>query len=218
MRAFILGNSGELLDHDLDKLKGEAVFGVNALPIYKPDIITHYVCADIGMAFVPEVRALVSKDCKKYYSRLMWNCIDHEDNVNVFDCYDDRLRSFEISTTKIYLCQTVTYAALQIAAGLGYDEIYLLGIDLGLPANGIMHIPAQELLTTLIKEKNLHNPTVDKRFPNLGHERLTKSMKHNFIIAKKVLDENGIKVYNLSNGGNLNCFDRRNYEQVLGEK
>jgi hypothetical protein len=217
MRAFILGNSGELLDHDLDRLKGEAVFGVNALPLYKPEIISHYVCADIGMAFVPEVRELVSESCIKYYSSLVWNTIDHEDNVNVYDTFDDRLIGFNLSDTKLYLCRTVTYAALQIAAYLGYNPIYTLGIDLGIPPNGKEWIPNQEKLTELLKLKNLRVPTDDKRSSpdRIHHDFMTKYCNQCFMFARHELDKLGIEVYNLSKGGNLKAFPRRNFEEVL---
>jgi len=215
MRAFILGNSGELLDHDLDKLKGEAVFGVNALPLRNPDIISHYICADMGMAFLPEIRSLVSPTCKKYYSRLMWNTIYHEDNVNVFDVYPDQMIGFEVSETKVFLGQTVTYAALQIATALGYNPIYIMGVDLGTPANGIDHIPEQLILTKLMMSKNLADVTIDKRWKPPSIEQIGKRTNLSFIYAKSKLDELGVEVYNLSRGGNLKAFPRKVYKEVL---
>ena len=219
MRAFVLGNSGELLDHNLDLLKGEAVFGTNALPLFKPEIITHYVCLDIGMAFVPEVRALVPKTARKFYSRFMWNTIYQEDGVEVYDTWPDRMTGFEISSEKVFGGQTVTYVCLQIAAALGYDEIYLLGVDLGLPANGIHSIPQQEVLYQMIRDKNLANPTVDKRGGReKTHEEFNKPVIKNFLFARHALEKAGIKVFNLSKGGNLNCFPRKTFEEVLGDK
>lgn len=221
MRAFILGNSGELLDHDLSRLKGEAVFGVNALPLFRPDIITHYVCLDIGMAFVPEVRMMVPKTAKKYYSRLMWNTIDHEDDVNVYDTYPDSMLGFAISDKKVYGGLTVTYVAMQIACALGYDELYLLGVDLGLPANGIQHIPQQEMLYEMMRIKNLRTPSDDKQssFCNkdgiVDHVAFNKPTQARFIFARSECDKHGIKVYNLSKGGNLKAFPRANFEDVL---
>lgn len=218
MRAFILGNSGELLDHDLSRLKGEAVFGVNALPLRCADIITHYVCMDIGMAFVPEVRALVPPTCKKYYSRLMWNTIYKEDNVNVFDCFPDNQPGFQLSDTRVHGGLTVSFVALQIAAYLGYDPIYILGVDLGTPANGIDHIPEQEEMLQMIRDKNLSNVTTDKRDtsgPTPGITPTVKLMQRNFLLARHELDKHGIEVYNLSKGGNLGAFKRMSFEEVL---
>jgi len=218
MRAFILGNSGELLDHDLTLLKGETVFGCNALALRIPEIITHYVCVDILMAFVPEVRSLISKSAKKYYSRLLWNTIYQEDNVNVFDTHPDHLFGFSFSETNVYSGMTAAYVSLQIAAHQGFDEIYLLGIDLGLPKNSIMHIPEQEKLLGIVRAKNLANPTIDKRVAPITHETHTKKIQKHFIYAKAVLEERGINVVNLSKGGNLNCFKRENYEEILSDQ
>jgi len=219
MRAFILGNSGELLDHDLTRLSGEAVFGVNALPLRCADIITHYVCADIGMAFVPEVRSLVPPTTTKYYSRILWNTIAEEDGVKMFDTYDDRMVGFSISETKVYLCRTVTYAALQIAAALGYNPIYTLGIDLGTPANGISRIPEQDKLEELIRSKNLRVPTDDKQSSpaRLDHNFMATYCNHAFVIARDELSKHGIEVYNLSHGGNLKAFKRKSFNDIVQE-
>jgi len=217
-RAFILGNSGELLDHDLSRLKGETVFGLNCLPLRCPEIITDYVCLDIMMAFVPEIRALVPKSARKYYSRMMWNAIAEEDGVHVYDAYPDKLTGFEFSQDRVYGGRTVAYAALQIAASQGYEEIYLLGIDMGLPANGIMHIPEQQVMLDMVRAKNLRNPTVDKRGKNPNHEEMKATVTKNFIYAKSELDKRGIQVFNLSRGGNLNCFPRRIFSEVVKEE
>ncbi len=146
----------------------------------------------------------------------MWNGIYHEDNVNVYDTWPDAIMGFEFSTEKVYGGLTVTFVMLQIAAALGYDELYLLGIDLGLPANGIQHIPEQEILFKMIRDKNLHNPGVDKRFKDPDHVEFNKPIQHRFVIAKQKLQEAGIKVFNMSKGGNLNCFPRKNFNDVVG--
>jgi len=217
-RAFILGSSGELLDHDLSLLKGETVFGVNALPLRIPEIITHYVCIDIIMAFAPEIRALVPKTAKKYYSTLVWNTIYEEEGVHPVDIISDDHIGFEFSTDRVYSGRTCTYVALQIAAALGYDEIYLLGIDLGLPENGIMHIPEQQKMRELIWAKNLRHPMVDKRATPDKIDSNLKFYQRAFLIARDAMKKRGIKVVNLSKGGNLNCFPRESYEELLAKK
>lgn len=217
-RAFILGNSGELLDHDLSLLKGETVFAVNSFPLRMPEIITHYVCLDIIMAFAPEIRALVPETAKKYYSTFMWNAIYDEKGVSPFDVISDEQIGFEFSEKRIYSGKTCTYAALQIAASLGYDEIYLLGIDLGLPANGIMHIPEQQKMRELIWAKNLRHPQVDKRATPDTIDSSRKFYQHIFLFARDAMKERGISVFNLSRGGNLNCFPRKSYEELLSKK
>ena len=217
-RAFILGNSGELLDHDLSRLKGETVFAVNAFPLRYPEIITHYVCLDILMAFVPEIRALVPDSAKKYYSRLIWNTIYEEENVNVYDTHSDNEIGFEISDTKVYGGKTVVYVAMQIAAALGFTDIYLLGVDCGLPANGVAHIPEQDIFYDLLKRKNLANPFTDKRANDVTHEQFSKFVIKNFILARDEMAKHGISVTNLSRGGNLNCFKRKSFNEVMGER
>jgi hypothetical protein len=218
MRAFILGNSGELLDHDLNLLKGEVVFGSNALLLRCPEIITHCVLTDIAMAFLPQVRARLNSDCTKYYSRLVWNTIYQEENVKVFDVHPEHRLGFAFSDELVYPCGNVCYSMLQIAAALGFDEIYLLGIDLGLPANGIMSIPESDQLIAMIRSMNLASPTQDKRLKDPSHESLKSKYQKDYIFAKSELDKRGIKVFNLSRGGNLNCFPRTELKEVLNKE
>lgn len=213
MRAFILGNSGELLDHDLSVLQGEAVFGVNALPLRNADIITHYVCADMGMAFVPEVRGLVKQGARKFYSRLLWNTIYNENGVEVFDVLNGP--GFNVSKDTVYMGGTVAYVCLQIAVALGYDEIHMLGVDLGLPTNSISHIPEQDEMCELVKSKNLRVPTDDKRCVDTSFETIAKTINTNFLFAKHELNKLGVKVYNLSSGGNLKNFERKSFDEVF---
>jgi len=214
-RCFILGNSGELLDHDLNLLKGETVFGCNALPLHNSEIITHYVCLDMNMAFLPEIRSMVKDNCIKYYSRLVWNTIDNEDNVRVFDTYPSTMSGFAFSDSMIYEGDTVAYSMLQIASALGYDDIYMLGVDCGTPSNGIMSIPEQAKMMDLLKSKNLRNPTRDKTSIVTTHDDMTKRVNKHFLLARHKLNEVGVMVYNLSTGSKLNCFPRKVYEDVL---
>lgn len=214
MRAFILGNSGELLDHDLRLLQGEIVFGTNCLPLRIPEIITHYVLLDIGMAFLPEIRTLVPKKAKKYYSRLVSNTIYKEDNVDVYETCQDHLTGFNFSDICVFPGYTVSYVSLQIAAGLGFNPIYMLGVDLGLPANGIMHIPEQQMALDLMHSKNLSSPFTPKENRDIHFEDFKKPLQ-NFQFSRMELDKFGIKVYNLSKGGKLNCFPRKNFNEVI---
>ena len=224
MRAFILGNSGEILDHDLSLLKGETVFGSNAMPLRCPDVLTHYVCSDILMAFVPEIRRKVLPGTKKYYSRILWNTILHEDDVNVFDGVDNRL-GFSMSDTHIYAGQGVGYMSIQIACALGFNPIYTLGIDMGLPPNGIDYIPEYEVFHKMLKKLNLRSPSRDKRTnqglkpPNSSvyDDQIKKHLSF-FHLAKKETEEAGIEIINLSRGGRLNMFKRQCYEDVVGQR
>lgn len=193
------------------------MYGSNALPLHRPDIITNYVCADIVMGFLPEVRSLVPKNARKHYSRIVWNTIYQEDGVEVFDTCPDQHMGFSFNDEMVYVGNTVSYVALQLAASAGYNPIYTLGVDLGMPMNGIDHIPAQDIMVGLLRDKNLANPTVDKRLPFPTHEAGKKKTLMNFLYAKSILDSCGISVYNLSSGGNLTCFPRMKFEDVVME-
>ena len=147
-RCFIIGNGPSLKAEDLDKLKGEITFAANRIfkifprTDWRP---TYYICIDYLMygidykeinhidsklRFVPLERALAAGeiyDEVTYYNRVV-NCVDIKDGKIV------RGKEFAFSDNiedVVYGGQTVLFDAIQIAAYMGFSEIYLLGVDCG---------------------------------------------------------------------------------------
>ena len=88
---------------------------------------------------------------------------------------------------------------IQLAAYMGFNEIYLLGVDCN------------------YKQER-------KRFIDNGHfvevpGELEMRMTAGFKAAKQYIDKhNGLKIYNCTRGGMLEVFKRKNLEDVLKEK
>jgi hypothetical protein len=165
------------------------------------------------MAFVPEVRDRVIPGTRKFYSRLLWNTIHHEDGVEVFDVNEGL--GFNSSVERVFMGGNVAYVCLQLAVALGYDEIFMLGVDLGLPANGISHLPEQDIMNVIMMSKNLRVPTDDKRLNTTSFDSISKKLNTNFSYAKHECDKLGVKVYNLSKAGNLRAFPRMSFDEAL---
>lgn len=90
---------------------------------------------------------------------------------------------------------TVTYSAIQLAAYMGFKEIYLIGTDCNYKG------PKKH-----IGEYKIELYDVDKLQANL----ITAFSK-----AKEFADDNGIKIYNATRGGQLEVFPRVELDTVL---
>ena len=106
----------------------------------------------------------------------------------------------------LYEGYTVTYMCLQVAAYMGFKEIYLLGVD---------HSYSTEMDKngSLIRKPDIkdHFSENDKvtNIPQLYKSTLAYEM------AKKSAEKLGIKIYNVTRGGALEIFERRKLEDVL---
>ena len=102
----------------------------------------------------------------------------------------------------IYTGKTVVLACIQIAAYMGFDEIYLSGIDCDY--HGMLH---SSIMGGNEEEKK--------------RERLLKSgelMMEQFEALSEILPEYGIKVYNATRGGRLEVFPRVDLDLLFKEK
>lgn len=213
-RCFIIGNGPSLNTKDLDLLAKEDSFGVNEIhrcfseTIWRP---TYYLIMDRYSKSTPEeIRDI---ECQtlflgSYYWR--YNKVLRTDAICLHQKYYMNNNNFKFSSDiskYIVNAPTVSYAAMQVAAYLGYSEIYLLGFDhsysFEFDKNG-------KVIKT--NEQNTHFYKDDKAEDIIGDVwGMTKAYEafRNYAIA------NNIKVYNASRGGKLNVFERINFDTLF---
>lgn len=136
-RAFILGNGPSVKLHDLAKLKGEVVIGMNASILLEKEYgfsSKYYTISDQRFIERPEKLALsaeLAADAKRIIRA----------DLKSFDCEDYKERSYYIKPLErdgfsrnlaVGFCfgSTTAMLALQLAYYLGVSEVYLLGVDL----------------------------------------------------------------------------------------
>lgn len=221
-RAFILGNGPSLSVSDLDLLQDEITFASNKIylafskTLWRP---TYYFVEDTLVAqqnwdeidqldgvkffpsnFYPHIR----KFKNSYYFQLKNAGVDFYPN----------LPGFSFDATKGFCWgSTVTYSMMQMAAFMGVDEIYLLGVDYN------YQIPAKrdeenEKILINNNESNHFDPNYRKagekwHVPNLHcHEKA-------FLCAKLEVEKQGRHIINATRGGCLEIFPRVHLEDVL---
>lgn len=108
---------------------------------------------------------------------------------------------------KITDAYTVTFSMIQIAVSLGYKNIYLLGIDHNYPFtyDEQGNVKKDETITAHF----YRGEKVDDFICNV------EGMNRAYLCAKEFADSNEIKIINVTRGGKLEVFDRKNLEDAI---
>ena len=208
MRCFVLGNGPSLKNTNLDLLQGEIVFGCNNIHLaygFTKMRVTHYIRAEEADTDINLNNWQESIDVHKELGCQMY--VNH-----VFENADGT-RIHEIRTCTHYrkhfdnpdaphlwhlptLCTfgTSVNVAVQIAVQLGYGPIYLVGCDLGYNA-GVSHFDDN------YKTGNEQSPIYANGDALAAH-----------IIAAR---SSPVKIYNATIGGNLEVYERVQYESLF---
>lgn len=216
-RCFIIGTGPSLTVSDLEMLQNEYTFGTNRIyelfgqTDWRP---TFYVNQDADLI------KKFSEQIKEVPSQYMFLPIDFKD---LFD--DDRIHYFVLKHKDYYpskapfsrdismhLSQgfTVTYGAIQIAAYLGFKEIYLIGVD----HNYSISRDAQG--RPIIQSDSKHNYSQGiNEYSNPKNLPRTVESTLAFDTAEQVSREMGIRIFNVTRGGKLESFERKQLEEVL---
>lgn len=219
-RCFIIGSGPSQNIHDLELLKDEYCFGVNTdFKIYDKTMWRpqYYVVMDDSMP-IDEPSLFDGKiSYEGFFHSAFLNYsgsdgialpIDASNlfflrtNLNKFFPRIFRIARFsENIARKVYCGKTVIYAAIQIAAYMGFKEIYLSGVDCNY-TNIQNHTQGMEYASC---------ETIDNR----DIVQVGKLMIEQFDELSKLLDKRNISVYNATRGGMLDSFKRVNLEDII---
>lgn len=217
-RCFIIGTGPSLEPEDLDKLKehGEICFGSNRIyeifdkTGWRP---TYYANQDFQLIEKSSEKIKELKCKQKFLPVDVKKFFNNEDDITYFilkhkEYYPkDAEFSFDLAD---YLGQgfTVTYGLIQIAKYMGFDEIYLLGID--------------HNYSISLNEKGVpvYNDTKDyfegAKATNQGINlpRVVESTVA-YMTAEKVSRKNDFRVFNATRGGKLEAFERVDFDSLF---
>lgn len=221
-RCFIIGNGPSLLPEDLDKLKNEVTFASNRIykifdkTDWRP---TYFAIFDESVAKGEGVVEGVSDiDCLKfvreqgylYYKNIRGRvCFLHSWwNRKYLDepAFSDDLEK------GIYTIATVTYVLIQLARWMGFDEIYLLGMDNRYAYSKLKDgsIVRNEGVVSYFGENGME-------LPDPSTAVSTWELDAAFDYAEKYSKTQGFRIYNVTRGGFLESFERVNLDDLLVE-
>ena len=218
-RCFIVGNGPSLTIDDLEKLKDEHCFGFNRIyelfdkTSWRPEF--YMVLDNDVMKTVAQNIHLV--DAKLKLLNIMGKTMGlKEDDSTIFFCsyglyrvkefcFEKRRISKDISRY-ISLTFSVTAAAIETAIYMGFKEIYIIGLDNNfsrwIDRNGKIHF------------KNVEDYKLIKAH-DFNYFCYQDAVNSCFDCYRKYADENGIKIFNATRGGNLHAYERVDIDSIL---
>ena len=252
-RCFIIGNGPSLRAKDLDLIKDEFSIGTNRIYLifdqteWRPNVFTMMDTGGIKGSFNEisaiqcELKLLGVPEGNKMYPvkdalpvRALFNANNWMMTGELPPFSDD-------ITDCVYNGMSITYLNFQVAAFLGFSEIYLLGIDHRYPRH--VHILRDRAINDDDEIKKAQEQIGDKNAIVYygAHEEFKSVLQTNFCAnylegldkgpkgsynidevtrayeaAKKYGDEHGVKIMNATRGGFLRVFPRINLDTLMG--
>jgi hypothetical protein len=238
-RAFVIGNGPSLRMSDLEKLTGEITFASNRIfvcfneTLWRPMYYaTGYekICREflesvdgtmIKCIFAPEPKALDEKYSGDSREKQQIAFINQKWRQGDYDfLHFSYLPNFQVFTGG-----TVTYILMQLAFFMGIRELYLLGVDCNYNIS-----EAKQRSKTVLANGNRYvmyevEDARDDHFHKDYHAKgelasvpdIQMHLKA-YRLAKEVYETHGGRIINLSRGGELDVFERGNFDEVVSAK
>ena len=224
-RAFIIGNGRSLNLCDLTLLKNEITFGVNNIFLKEKEMgffPTYYIVEDILLAEDRVNQINKYKSPIKFFGNYLRYCLSENSEtiwINVIVDYNEYpgFPRFSLnSSRRLWVGGTVTYLCMQLAYYMGISEIYLIGFDHNykIPNETIfIEDKMDELLSRSNDPNHFHPNYFGKGFR--FHDPKPKRMEKAYKRAKIIFEADDRKIYNATVGGELEIFDRVNYNELF---
>lgn len=224
-RCFIIGNGPSLNDTDLSLLKDEVTFAVNGFFLKADELNwtpTFYVVEDHLVAEDRKNEINKLKGSIKLFPVYLAYCLN-EAKDTIFYNHRGRIsypHGFDFSTdaSKItYTGCTVVYSCMQLAYYLGFESIYLIGVD----ASYDMPDDLQEGCSYGVGVLDMKSDDTNHFHPDYfgkgfrWHDPQVDKMVDAYEEAKKVLKKTSQRIYNATIGGKLEVFERRSFQQIF---
>lgn len=211
-RCFIMGNGPSLKHTNLPALAGEYTFGLNRIYLLFDEmgfVPSYYV--SINRHLIEQCWADISKIPRPRFIGLAGaEYLPHDDDGIIFL---RRLRRPHFSRDVawgIWEGATVTYAAMQIAHYLGFEEVILVGVDHYFSAGGRPH----RVVVSRGDDPNHFVPDyfgkgMKWQLPDLHTSEMAYRM------AKEAFEKDGRKIVDATIGGHLQVFPKVSFDDVV---
>ncbi len=218
-RGFIVGTGPSLKIQDLDILERnhEISFSMNSIykafprTIWRPD---YYMIADTNCTILNKKHILEMEAKYKFVADIAWTQ-EYEKHENIFQWHV--IRGSEHICNRIpfpmpkftddfskgsYAGMTVTYdGCLQLAAFMGFSEIYLIGMDCSNYGTATVHFS--------------DDYEGDEKGSIPGYLQVEKIILA-YQSARNYADSHGFKIFNATRGGKLEVFQRVDFDSLFG--
>ncbi len=223
-RVFLLGNGPSLNKTPLHLIKNEYKMCCNRFNLFferlnwfpdfyiaVDDLVIKDAYKEINTDVIPNVTLSFFPDIHPSNVEIKNKLII--DRENILWLNTDK-PEFSLNLPKCGINKTVINAGLQVLAFLGFDEIYLLGMDMTFREQSVQKKNSRNWIAEkdddpnhfdpryFGKSRSYHNPTVHEMIDTLAE-------------GKKFFYEHNVKVYNATVGGKLEVFPRVNFNDLF---
>ena len=224
-RCFIIGTGPSLAKTNMDFLIDEFTFSLNKISliynktIWRPTYF--FVVADIwkndetrfgdDVIFNSDlgICSFVNKKCITEEDYELKDDFLKRENIYYIDCHgtssqeelSDNHWSYDIADTTTMFGSSIL-ALIQTAVYMGFNEIFLLGCDLG-----YRNIPEKG------KDVNHFCEEYNFTYPNSSMYNIPMVRCHD--LAKKKCEEAGVKIYNATVGGFVETYERVDFNSLF---
>lgn len=222
--AFIIGNGPSLRLEDLEVLRSKNIFciGTNRINLifdktnWRPNCYMAYdpaICKDNTLKDIISSNIELCVLGKLTFSAIP-DTLQHDSLLYFYsqpNSYYKPVNEFSENALE-YLVDgfTITYAAIQFAAYLGFEKICLLGVDCNYPkvllANG----------KTKTNEDSSTATYFDKRYDPKNHNSgFIEGMLSGYYYAAKYSKNKAFRILNATRGGKLDMFERVDFDSFV---
>jgi hypothetical protein len=215
-KAVILCNGPSLLKTDFNLLKTSGVhtFGLNKINLLfdKTDFRPSCVVA-VNHLVIEQNQAFFNQtDLPLYLDSRAQKLIKRRANVTFVKQTHHKVFARDVSWS-IYYGHTVTFVAIQLAYHLGFAQVALVGCDHNFPSAQGGH--ANQTVVSGASDPNHFDPNyfaggMKWQLPDLFQSEVAYQM------AREVYEASGRGIYNCTEGGKLEIYERRSLVNFLG--
>jgi hypothetical protein len=209
--CFILGNGPSLNKMDLAPLANYHTFGQNKIFLIfeKVDLNLSYLVSVNQLVIEQSARQFETMKCPVFLSHTAAKgVVNDQENIqrlhtlNIWSFYED------ISQP---ICEgnTVTFVSLQIAYYLGFQRVFLIGVDHSFKQSGASH----EVQTYVGNDENHFHPDYFK-----GQQWQLADVygsEVSYHLANYFYQKDGRQIFDATVGGKLDVFPKIEFEQAL---
>jgi hypothetical protein len=220
-RVFLIGNGPSLNETPLFMLRNEYTMSLNRFYMLHERLNWHpsfYMCVD--PVVVPDIASEINKQVSNYslsaFLSIHKEYIDPKPNVLWIHGMVPNWYSTYIPLTG--KAATVAFYALQVLTYLGFNEIYLVGVD----QNYQLHTTVKTIKGREIESVKDDDPNhFDPRYFGKGRKyhqadaNMAREMIESFEVAYKASQKHNFTIYNAGFNSQLNVFERKNFYDVL---
>ena len=220
-RCFIIGNGPSLNKLDLTLLKNEYTFGANAIYLNHDKMgfyPTFYVVEDILVAEDRSSEINKFNGSHKFFGNYLKYCLNSDEktiwmNVVLDYSFKEFPNFSNNASRRLWVGGTVSYLEMQLAFYMGFTDVYLIGFDHSYKIPKSANVNGTTIKSTEDDPNHFHKDYFGKG--KRWHDPMVDRMEKAYIVAKQNYEQVGRKIRNASAGGQLEVFDRMDYNSIF---